>query len=145
MPGKVNPVIPEAVNMVGAHVIGNDATISVAAMNGSLELNVMMPVIAYSLLESIELIGSCSRVFAEKCVTGIEADRERCRSYAERTASLVTALAPVIGYDRAAQIFKDALKQNKPIRTAIVEAGVVPPDEVDALLDLEKLARGNSS
>jgi fumarate hydratase class II len=144
MPGKVNPVIPEAVNMVGAHVVGNDTAISISAMNGNLDLNVMMPVIAYNLLESIELTGSTCRVFAEKCVQGIRANRERCLAYAERTASLVTALAPIVGYDRAAQIFKQAVEQDKPIRQAILEAGVVSAEKVDELLDLKKLTGGKS-
>ncbi len=109
MPGKVNPVIPEAVNMVAAQIIGYDAAVAIAAMNGNLDLNVMMPVIAHDLLESIELTASASRVFAEKCVRGIKANVERCRQYAELTGQLVTALAPVIGYDKAAAVFKKAV------------------------------------
>jgi fumarate hydratase class II len=143
MPGKVNPVIPEAVSMVGAHVLGNDAAISIGALNGNLDLNVMMPVIAYNLLESVELIGSVCHVFAEKCVQGIQPNRERCLAYAERTASLVTVLAPLIGYDRAAQIGKQALAEDKPIRQAILEAGVIPPEKVEDLLNLKKLT-GNT-
>jgi fumarate hydratase class II len=103
----------------------------------------MMPVIAYNLLESVELIGSVCQVFAEKCVQGIQPNRERCLAYAERTASLVTALAPLIGYDRAAQIGKQALAEDKPIRQAILEAGVIPPEKVEELLDLKKLT-GNT-
>jgi fumarate hydratase class II len=142
MPGKINPVIPEAVTMVGAHVLGNDAAISIGAMNGNLDLNVMMPVIAYNLLESIELTGNICQVFAEKCVHGIKANRERCLAYAERTASLGTALAPILGYDRVAEIFKQAMAEDKPIRQAIVDAGVMPPEKVDELLDLKKLTGG---
>jgi fumarate hydratase class II len=143
MPGKVNPVIPEAVNMVAAQVIGNDATIAVAALNGSLDLNVMMPVIAYDLLESIEILGNACTVLAERCVDGITANRARARTYAERSAAVVTALAPVIGYDAAAQIFKDSLARDVPIRQAILDAGVVPADQLDELLDLAKLTRGD--
>jgi fumarate hydratase class II len=142
MPGKVNPVIPEAVNMVAAHVIGNDATITVAAMNGSLDLNVMMPVMAHNLLESLGLLGSAAKVFAEKCVRGISANVEQCRNYGERTASLVTAIAPVIGYDAAAKIFKKALAEDKPIRQAILEEGLIPKERLDDILDLKKLTQG---
>jgi fumarate hydratase class II len=118
MPGKINPVIPEAVNMVAAQIIGNDATIAVAGLNGSLDLNVMMPVIAHDLLESLELLGSVASVFTEKCIRDIKANVEQCHAYGERTASLVTAIAPVIGYDAAAAIFKKALAEDKPIRQA---------------------------
>jgi fumarate hydratase, class II len=142
MPGKVNPVIAEAANMVAAQVIGHDAAIAVAAMNGNLELNVMMPLIAYDLLESIEILGNACTVLAEKCVVGITADRARCRDYAERSAALVTALAPVIGYDVAAKIYADALARDVPIRQAILDAGVVAPERVDEILDLMKLTRG---
>ena len=142
MPGKVNPVIPEAVNMVAAQVVGNDATITLAGMNGNLDLNVMMPVIAHDLLESIELIGSTCQIFAAKCVRGITANRERCVDYAERTAALVTALAPVVGYDVAAEIFKKAVKEDLPIRHAIREAGVMDPDKLEEVLHLKKLTEG---
>lgn len=143
MPGKVNPVIPEAVTMVAAQIIGNDAAITVAGLNGSLDLNVMMPVMADNLLESLALTASASRVFAEKCVRGITADTEQCHRYAERTASLVTALAPVIGYDAAADIFKKAVRDDIPIREAVLESGLVEPDRLDEILDLERLTRGN--
>ena len=142
MPGKVNPVIPEAVNMVAAQVIGHDAAIAIAALNGNLELNVMMPVIAYDVLESIEILGNACTALADRCVHGITANRERCRAYAERSAAVVTALAPVIGYDAAAKIFQDSLARDLPIRQAILEAGLVPPDTLDELLDLLKLTRG---
>src|SRR6185295_1737457 len=120
--GKVNPVIPEAVNMVAAQVIGHDAAIAIAALNGNLELNTMMPVIAYDLLASIEILGNACSVLADKCVQGIAANRDRCRTYAERSSAVVTALAPVIGYDAAATIFKDALERDVPIRQAILDA-----------------------
>ena len=142
MPGKINPVIPEAVNMVAAQVIGHDAAIAVSAMNGSLELNVMMPLIASTLLDSIEILGSGCTVLAEKCVQGMTANRARCAEYAERSASVVTALAPVIGYDAAAAIFKDALARDVPIRQAILDAGVLPAERVDAALDLLHMTRG---
>jgi len=142
MPGKINPVIPEAVNMVAAQIIGNDAAIAVAGMNGTLDLNVMMPVIAHNLLQSLEVLGNAARVLAEKCVTGITANVAECRAYAERTASLVTAVAPIIGYDAAARIYKRALAADTSIRQAILDEGSIPAERVDGILDLKKLTEG---
>ncbi|MFQ5665971.1 MAG: class II fumarate hydratase [Candidatus Binatia bacterium] len=142
MPGKVNPVIPEALNMVAAHIVGNDAAISVAGMNGNLDLNVMMPVIVHNLLQSIELLGSGAKVLAEKCVRGIAANAEQCRAYGERTPSLVTAVAPILGYDTAAKIYKKALAEDKPMRQAILEAGLLSQERLDEILDLKKLTAG---
>jgi fumarate hydratase class II len=142
MPGKLNPVIPEAINMVAAHLIGNDAAITVAGLNGSLDLNVMMPVIAHHLLESLEILGKAAIIFARKCVRGVRANRERCLAYAERTASLVTAVAPVIGYDAAAEVFRRVVAQDKPVRQVILDAGLLSEDEVDRILDLTRLTRG---
>jgi fumarate hydratase class II len=142
MPGKVNPVIPEAMNQVGALVVGHDATIAVAAMNGNLDLNVMMPVIAHALLESIGVMAKACRVFTEKCVRGIKANVEQCLRYAELTGQLVTAIAPVVGYDRAAEIYKKALKQNVSIREILEQDAILPRDEIARLLDLRKLADG---
>lgn len=142
MPGKVNPVIAEAVNMVAAQVIGHDAAVAVAAMNGNLDLNVMMPLIAYDLLEAIELLAAVSRVFADKCVRGIRANAERCREYGEATASLVTAIAPVVGYDAAAKVFKRAVEKNVSIRRALEESNLLPREKLDEILDLKKLTRG---
>jgi fumarate hydratase class II len=142
MPGKVNPVIPEAVNQVAALVIGHDATIAVAGLNGNLDLNVMMPVIAHALLESITVTAAAGRVFATKCVRGIRANVERCRQYAELTGQLVTAIAPVVGYDRAAELYKKALARDLPIRQVLLEEKVLPPDEIERILDLRRLAQG---
>jgi fumarate hydratase class II len=142
MPGKVNPVIPEAMNQVGALVVGHDATIALADLNGSLDLNVMMPVIAHALLESIGVMANACRVFAQKCVRGIKANVEQCRRYAELTGQLVTALAPVVGYDRAAEIYKKALAKNVSIREILEAEKVLPKDEIARLLDLRKLADG---
>ncbi len=142
MPGKVNPVIPEAVNMVAAQIVGNDAAIAVAGMNGNLDLNVMMPVIAHNLLQSLEVLGNAARVLAEKCVAGITANVAQCRAYAERTASLVTAVAPIVGYDAAARIYKRALDADTSIRRAILDEGLISADRVDAILDLKKLTAG---
>jgi fumarate hydratase class II len=142
MPGKVNPVIPEAVNQVAALVIGHDATIAVAGMNGNLDLNVMMPVIAHALLESIAVSAAAARVLATRCVRGIRANVERCREYAELTGQLVTAIAPVVGYDRAADIFKKAAARGVPIRQILEDEAVLPREEIDRLLDLRRLAEG---
>ena len=142
MPGKVNPVMPEAMNQVAALVIGHDATIAIAGMNGNLDLNVMMPVIAHALLESITVSAAAVRVFARRCVVGIHANVERCREYAELTGQLVTAIAPVVGYDRAAELFKLAMKRNVPIRQVLLDEKVLPAAEIDRLLDLHALARG---
>jgi fumarate hydratase class II len=142
MPGKVNPVIPEAVNQVAALVIGHDATIVVAGMNGNLDLNVMMPVIAHALLEQIEVTAAACRVFARRCVRGIKANVERCAEYAELTGQLVTAIAPVVGYDRAAELYKKAVARNVPIRQVLEEEKVLPKAEIDRILDLRQLAEG---
>jgi fumarate hydratase class II len=142
MPGKVNPVIPEAVTMVAAQIIGNDTAIGIGGMNGALDLNVMMPVIAHNLLQSLELLGQAARVLAEKCISGITANVMQCCAYAERTAALVTAVAPILGYDAAAEVFKQALREDKPIRQAILDAGLLPGDRLDAVLDLRRLSRG---
>jgi fumarate hydratase class II len=142
MPGKVNPVIPEAVNQVAALVIGHDATIAIAGMNGNLDLNVMMPVIAHALLESIAVTAAASRVFARRCVQGIRANEERCRQYAELTGQLVTAIAPIVGYDRAAELYKKAVARDVPIRRILEEEQVLPREDIDRILDLHKLAHG---
>jgi fumarate hydratase, class II len=130
MPGKVNPVIPEVVTQVAAQVIGNDAAIAIGGMQGHFELNVFVPLMARNLLESIRLLASASRLLAEKCVDGIEANREQCESYAELTLSAATALNPYIGYDRASEIVKEASKSGRSLREVAREAGVE-----DAVLD----------
>jgi fumarate hydratase class II len=142
MPGKVNPVIPEAVNMVAAQLIGNDAAIAAAAMNGNLELNTMMPVIAYNLLDSLELLGHCAMVLADKCVGGMQANVAQCREYAERSTALVTAAVPRIGYDAAARVFKRAMEGNTSIRRALREEGGLTEEEIERILDLLRLAQG---
>ena len=123
MPGKVNPVIPEVVTQVAAQVIGNDAAITVGGMQGHFELNVFVPLMARNLLDSIELLASASRLFAEKCVDGIEANREQCERYAELTLSAATALNPYIGYDKAAEIVKEAAASGRSLREVAREAG----------------------
>ena len=121
MPGKVNPVVCEMVLMVSAQVIGNDSTITVCGQHGNLELHTMMPVLAYNLLQSIELLASISRLFAESCISGIEADRERCLAYAESSLSVVTALAPTIGYEKAATVAREAMRQGRSIEVTICD------------------------
>ena len=123
MPGKVNPVIPEVVTQVAAQVIGNDAAITAGGMQGHFELNVFVPLIARNLLDSIELLTSAARLFAEKCVDGIEANREQCERYAELTLSAATALNPYIGYDKATEIVKEAAASGRSLREVAREAG----------------------
>ncbi|MFQ6010848.1 MAG: class II fumarate hydratase [Nitrososphaerales archaeon] len=142
MPGKVNPVIPEAVNQVAAKVMGNDASITNAGQLGQLELNVMMPVIAYSLLESIKLEAAASKTLAKNCVSGIKANIERCLKHGESSLALVTAIAPVIGYDASARVAKKALETGTSIREIMLEEGIVDKDRIDDILNLKKLAEG---
>ncbi len=140
MPGKVNPVIPEVVTQVSAQVIGNDAAITVGGLQGHFELNVFVPMIARNLLDSISLLAAASRLLAEKCVDGIEANRETLEHYAELTLSAATALNPHIGYDRASEIVKEAARSGRPLRDVALEAGV---DEaiLDEALDYRAMAR----
>jgi fumarate hydratase class II len=124
MPGKVNPVIPEVVTQVAAQVIGNDAAVTVGGLQGHFELNVFIPMIARNLLESIRLLAAASRLLADKCVEGIEANREACERYAELTLSAATALNPYVGYDKASEIVKEAAASGRPLREVAREAGV---------------------
>ena len=142
MPGKVNPVIPEMTLMVCAQVIGNDAAITVGGMSGNFELNVMMPVIAYDLLQSIEILAAACRLLAERCVEGIVADRERLRSMVERSLMMVTALAPKIGYDAAAAIAKEAYQTGRTVRELALEKRLLPPEELDEVLDPRQMTEG---
>jgi fumarate hydratase, class II len=140
MPGKVNPVIPEVVTQVAAQVIGNDTAIAIGGMQGHFELNVFVPLMARNLLDSIDLLASASRLFAERCVDGIEANREQCERYAELTLSAATALNPFIGYDRAGEIVKTAAASGRSLREVALEAGV---DEavLDEALDYRRMAK----
>jgi fumarate hydratase class II len=135
MPGKVNPVIPEAVTMVAAQVMGNHTTITVGGLGSYLELNVMMPVMAYALDQSISLLARTATVFAEKCIDGIGANVARCTELLEGNLALATALAPAIGYDAAADIAKTALREGKTARQVAEERKVLPADELNRLLD----------
>jgi len=140
MPGKVNPVIPEVVTQVAAQVIGNDTAITVGGMSGQFELNVYVPLMARNLLQSIALLASASRLLAEKCVDGIEANREQLERYAELTLSAATALNPHIGYDKAAEIVAEAAASGRPLREVARDAGV---DEtiLDEALDYRSMAK----
>ena len=144
MPGKVNPVIPEVILQIGAQVIGNDAAITIAGTQGNFELNVRVPVIARNLLDSITILSSGARLFAEKCVDGLEADEESLRRHAESTPAIATALNPHIGYDKATEIVKEAVESKRTIREVAIEKGV---DEatLDEALDLRKMARGSQA
>ena len=142
MPGKVNPVILEMTNMVCFQVLGNDLTITAAAQAGQLELNVMMPVIAFDLLMSLTILTSALEVLGEKCVDGITANEERARYYVERSVSLVTALNPRIGYARAAEIAKRAIARGKTIRETITEEGLLSPEETAEVMDTYSMTTG---
>jgi fumarate hydratase class II len=142
MPGKVNPVIPESVLMVAAQVIGNDATVAWGAAAGNFELNVMMPVIAYNLLQSIEISASASRLLAERCVDGLVANVERNREMVEKSLAMVTALAPRIGYDKAAEIAKESFETGRTVRELALEKRVLPPDELERVLDARAQTEG---
>lgn len=142
MPGKVNPVLAEAVSQVVAQVIGNDAAVAFGGAVGNFELNVMLPVIARNLLESIRVLATVSRVFADRCVVGIEADVDRCRMYALSSPAIGTALNPSIGYERAAEVIKAAMAENKDLRTVVLERGLLTPEEADRVLDVEAMTRG---
>jgi len=142
MPGKVNPVIPEAVSQVVAQVIGNDASIAFGGAVGNFELNVMLPVIARNLLESVRLIANVSRLFADRCIAGLEADVERCRRYALSSPAIATALNPYIGYEKAAKVVKQSVAEGKDLRTVVLEGHLLTEEEVDRALDVEAMTRG---
>ncbi|WP_104431327.1 aspartate ammonia-lyase [Kineococcus xinjiangensis] len=141
MPGKVNPVVPEAVLMVCAQVVGNDATVAWAGASGNFELNVMIPVMARNVLESTRLLGNAARLLADRCVDGLEADVEQCRRFAESSPSIVTPLNRVIGYEAAAKVAKHAVAEGTTVRQAVldlgfVERGQVSEEQLDAALDV---------
>jgi len=142
MPGKVNPVIPEATTMVAAQVIGNDTTITIAGQSGNFQLNVMLPVIAYNLLESIRLLANVSRALADNAIAGFKVNEARIAEALDRNPILVTALNPVIGYEKGAAIAKKAYAEGKPIREVAQKMTDLPPEELARLLDPADLARG---
>jgi fumarate hydratase, class II len=142
MPGKVNPVIPEVVLQVAAQVIGNDTAVTVAGTQGAFELNVRVPMIARNLFESIRILGAASRLLAERCVDGLEANDDTLRRHAESTPAIATALNPYIGYDRATEIVKEAVASRRTIREVAIEKGV-DKETLDRALDLRGMARGS--
>jgi fumarate hydratase class II len=144
MPGKVNPVMPEVVTQVAAQVIGNDAAITIGGMQGHFELNVFVPLIARNILDSVKLLASASRLFAEKCVDGIEAQRENAQRYAELTLSAATALNPYIGYDKATEIVKEAASSGRSLREVAREQGV-EESVLDEALDYRAMAKPHGS
>jgi aspartate ammonia-lyase len=139
MPGKINPSIPEMVNQVCFHVVGCDTSVSISAEHGQLELNVMMPVIAYNVLLAMQILTNACVSFTDRCITGIEANAEMAAYWLERSAALATALAPQIGYAAAAELSKRSVKENVLIRELVTRERVLPPDQVDDVLDLRKM------
>ena len=143
MPGKVNPVMAEALMMVSARVMGNHTVITIAGSRGNLELNVMMPVLAYALLESISLLAGGCRVFAERCVEGIEANPHRCRELLEKNPAIATALNPRIGYDQASEVAKEAAREGISVRDVVLRRGLIPEDELDEVLNVRDMTQGS--
>jgi fumarate hydratase class II len=142
MPGKVNPVIPEATAMVAAQVIGNDSVITIAGQSGNFELNVMLPIIAQNLLSSIELLANASRLLGDKAIASFKVNESRLKEALSRNPILVTALNPIIGYEKAAAIAKQAYKQGRPVLEVARELTGMPEKELRRLLDPTLLTRG---
>ncbi len=139
MPGKVNPVIPEMMMQVSAQVIGNDTAITFSAANGNFELNTMLPIMAHNILESISILTTGAKVFTEKLVNGLEANTDKLDENIQKNSILVTALVPKLGYDIAAEVAKEAIAENKTIKTVLLDRALLPENEIDELLDIEKL------
>jgi len=139
MPGKVNPVMAEMLNMVCYQVIGCDTTVLLAGQAGQLELNVMMPVVAFNLLHEIDILKNAIEAFTSRCVLGITANEERCRAYAEASMSVITVLNPHIGYARAAEIAKEYLASGKSIRELLLEKDLMAPEDLNKILDLHRM------
>jgi fumarate hydratase class II len=135
MPGKVNPVIAESLCQVAAQVIGNDATVALCGLSGNFELNVMMPVMAHNVLQSIDIMSKGVRNFAERCIRGLRADEKRIESMIEQSLALCTSLSPVIGYDAASSIAKEAYKTGKTVREIATKHGILPEERLNELLD----------
>ena len=141
MPGKVNPVIPEVVNQVAFQVIGNDLTITLAAEAGQLQLNAMEPILAFNLFQSVEMLTAASFTLTRRCITGIVANRDRCRDLLEHSIGIVTAVVPALGYDRVSEVAKIALEMGKPVREILLEKGYLEAEEVDRLLSAEAMTK----
>lgn len=135
MPGKVNPVIPEVVNQVAFNIIGNDVTITMAAEAGQLELNAFEPIIFYNLFHSIKELGGAVRTFVDNCISGITANKEHCREMVEGSVGIITPLCPHVGYQKAADIAKKAIRTGASVRELILEEGLLTDEQIDAILD----------
>jgi len=144
MPGKVNPVMAEVLNMVCFHVLGNDMTITMAAQAGQMELNVMMPIVNFNLLQSIEILANTIQLFSDRCVKGITANREQCREYAEKSVGLATILNQSIGYEVAAEVAKTSVATGKSLREIIIQKGILSESEADKILDPIKMTEPSS-
>jgi len=142
MPGKVNPVLAEMLDMVCFHVLGNDLTVTLAAQAGQLELNVMMPIIAHELFEMMHVLIGAIEAFTDRCVRGLTANRDKAEGWLARNAVLVTALNPVIGYLKGAEVVKEAMATGKTIREVVVAKGYLSADQADRLLDAAKMTEG---
>jgi fumarate hydratase class II len=142
MPGKVNPVMAEALLMVAAKVMGNHVTVTIAGSRGNFELNAMMPVLAQALLESIHLLSNGVRAFTDRCLAGVSANDERCRELLERNPAIATALNPRIGYDRAAEVAKEAARDGVSVRDVVRKRGLIPENELDEALNARKMTEG---
>ncbi|MCK5878152.1 MAG: aspartate ammonia-lyase, partial [Holophagae bacterium] len=143
MPGKVNPVIAESVAQVAAHVIGNDAAVTIGGLSGNFELNVMMPMMMYNTLQSVQLLANACDVFTEKCIRGVTADEERCAGFIEQSLAMCTALVPEIGYDKAAKIAEEAWKSGKTVREIVREQGILTPELEGKVLDPLSMTKPN--
>ena len=139
MPGKVNPVMAEALIMVAAQVISADVAITLGGLGGNFELNTMMPLLAYNLINAITWLAAGTRAFTERCVAGLQADENCCRALVEKSPILVTALARVIGYDQAVEIGKEAYRTGRTVREIALEKGILPPEELEKILDPYKM------
>ncbi len=135
MPGKVNPVIPEAINQISFQVQGNDHSVALAGQAGQLELNVMMPVLVFNLYQSLDIMIQGARIFSEKCIRGLTAHRERCRKMVEESLGIITAISPHIGYEAASRVAKKALETGRPLRQILLEEGMLSSKELDIILD----------
>ncbi len=141
MPGKVNPIIPEAVAQAAAQVIGHDAAVTVGGFHSSLNLNTMMPMMAHNLLSSIKILSNSCLALATMCVDGITVNKEVCEKYAESSPSIATKLSPILGYDKTAELVRDSIQMGKSVRDLVVERGLLPQNQVDKLLDPRKMTR----
>jgi fumarate hydratase class II len=142
MPGKVNPVIPEVAVQVAGQVLAADTAITFAGTTGNFELNVTLPLITHNLLTAVDLLAAVANVYVDKCIEDIEADVERCRQLVESTDIISTALNPVLGYDKVAELVKESRRTGRTFREVALESGVLPADELDRLLNVEWMTRG---